>query len=606
MFSSYHNTKSCPPKFLINIHDVKVKMIGDTGATCSCINKSTFLQIQKKYRNIKIDRTKTTIKSFGNESIKPFGKINVLLEGNKRFSVENIYIMPNDSFDNILSKNASVSLGFIEIHNELNDKQVFRMSTGKESLDDLLNKYHKIFEGDGLLKNYNHKLYIDKNVAPVAQRLRRYPLNLRNKINEELEKLLSKDFIEPVDKPSEWISNLVITPKKDGSVRLCLDARMPNKAIKRKTYPIPTLESVIDELEGAKYFSKIDLRNAYCQILLDEKSRELTTFITEKGMYRYKRMIYGLTSASEDFQKLMEHCFSNLPGVKNISDDTIIYSKTTEEHFERLEKLFERTEKLGLRFNLEKCAFLQKEISFFGVRVGENGVSKDQLKVEALRTAPSPRNSTELKSFLGLASFCSRFVPDFSTATGPLRDLLKKNTPFKWTRIHEKSFIYLKEKLCDTTSLSFFNLNKPCSIISDASDHGLGAVLLQEENGVQRPIAFASRSLSDQEKKYAATERECLALVFAVSKFHNYLFGRKFTAYVDHKPLESLVKNANKRASARIERWNLILQDYDFDIIHKPGWENIADCLSRMTNGKVPSTQMSMSILSLQMLYLIQ
>ena len=310
--------------------------------------------------------------------------------------------------------------------NKLREKFLQTKTTENASLDVLLDKYSNIFEGDGLLKGYTHKLHIDEKVIPVAQRLRRYPLNLRKQINEELHKLQEKDFIEPVNKPSKWISNFVIVPKKDGSVRACLDARAPNKVIKRQTYPIPTLESIIDDLAGARYFSKIDLRSAYCQILLDEPSRELTTFITEKGMYRYKRMVFGLTSASEDFQRLMEHCFSNLPGVKNISDDMIIYSQTIEEHFERLEKLFERAFQLGLRFNLKKCAFLQDEISFFGIVVRKNGVSKDPSKVEALKNAPSPKNTTELKSFLGLATFCSRFVPDFSTAIAPLRDLLKK------------------------------------------------------------------------------------------------------------------------------------------------------------------------------------
>ena len=597
VFSSHNSSprykNSQPPLFKVRINDVNTKMIGDTGATCSCINKSTFSGIQK-VNPLRMEKTKTIIRSFGKESIKPLGKITVLLEGNKRYFTESIYIMPNDSFDNILSKDASVSLGFIEIHNEVKpEKPVLKINSTTEnaSLDVLLDKYSNIFEGDGLLKGYTHKLHIDEKVIPVAQRLRRYPLNLRKQINEELHKLQEKDFIEPVNKPSKWISNLVIVPKKDGSVRACLDARAPNKAIKRQTHPIPTLESIIDDLAGARYFSKIDLRSAYCQILLDEPSRELTTFITEKGMYRYKRMVFGLTSASEDFQRLMEHCFSNLPGVKNISDDMIIYSQTIEEHFERLEKLFERAFQLGLRFNLKKCAFLQDEISFFGIVVGKNGVSKDPSKVEALKNAPFPKNTTELKSFLGLATFCSRFVPDFSTATAPLRDLLKKNAVFKWSSVHEKAFAELKHTISDNTTLSFFDLNKHCTLVSDASDHGLGAVLLQENDGIQRAVAFASRSLTGQEKKYAVTERECLALIFAVTKFHNYIFGKRFTAIVDHKPLESLINNVNKRAGARIERWNLTLQNYDFNVVHKPGCENIADCLSRMTRETDFSTE---------------
>ena len=570
-------------------------MIGDTGASCSCINKKTFDRIQLS-KPLKLQKTNTRIHSFGKSSSKPLGKISVVFEGNNKLFADTVYIMPNDSYENILSKDSCLALGFIKIFHEV--KHVYQNDSAKESnstiknkdsINKLLEKHSNIFEGDGLLKDYKHHLHVDKSITPVAQRLRRYPHSLREKINYELNELIEKDFIEPVNQPSEWVSNLVVTPKKDGSVRLCLDARAPNKAIARQTYPIPTLESIIDDLKGAKYFSKIDLRNAYCQLMLDEQSRELTTFITEKGMYRYKRMIYGLTSASEDFQRIIEHCFSDLPGVKNISDDTIIYSKTIDEHIERLELLFERASNLGLKFNLEKCSFLQDNIAFFGVIIGKEGVSMDPSKVDAIKTAPPPKHASELKSFLGLATFCSRFVPDFSTKTSVLRDLLKKNTPFIWQDKHDKAFSELKEAISQNVLLSYFDLTKPCTIVSDASDHGLGAVLLQEQQGILKPIAFASRSLSIQERKYATTERECLSLVFAVTKFHNYIFGKRFTAIVDHKPLESLISNANKRASARIERWNLTLQNYDFNILHKPGSENIADCLSRMMIDKESS-----------------
>ena len=555
-------------------------------------------RLSTEYKSIKLSiskKTKTRINTFGNkQSIKPIGKISLLLERKGKLFAETIYVMPNDSFENILSKDACLSLGFIEIHDEIKpEKQVFITNTGKpeRKLKDLLNEYKEVFNGDGLLKDYEHKLHINDSIPPVAQRLRRYPLSVRDTINSEIDELMQKDFIEPVNQPSKWISNLVVSPNKRGKLRVCLDARAPNKAIRRTTYPIPTLESITDDLSGAKYFSKIDLRSAYCQILLDEKSRELTTFISEKGMYRYKRMIFGLTSASEDFQRIMEQCFAGLPGVKNISDDTIIYSVTIEEHIERLEALFSRALSLGLRFNLDKCDFMKEQIEFFGVIVGSHGVSKDPSKIAALYNARSPRNVNELKSFLGLATFCSRFVPDFSTMTGPLRELLKKNAHFKWSKPQEKAFNDLKNTLTENLSLIFFDLKKSCTVISDASDHGLGAVLLQEENSILKPIAFASRSLTDQEKKYATTERECLALVFAVTKFHNYLFGRKFTAIVDHKPLESLISNVNKRSNARIERWNLTLQNYDFDIVHKPGRENIADCLSRMSQEEEKPTE---------------
>ena len=194
-----------------------------------------------------------------------------------------------------------------------------------------------------------------------------YHYHLRDKINAELDDLLQRDLIEHVDGPVEWISNIVVVPKKNESLRLCLDARPPNTAMKRQNYPIPPIESILDDLSGARYFSKIDLKNAYCQIELDKESRDLTTFITERGLLRHKRLIYGLNCASEDFQKAIERAFSGLDGVKNISDDTIIFSKTKAEHLNRLEALFNRTREVGLKFNFEKCCFLMTEIKFFWI-----------------------------------------------------------------------------------------------------------------------------------------------------------------------------------------------------------------------------------------------
>ena len=501
--------------------------------------------------------------------------------------------MSNNSFENIMSKDTCVQLGYIQIKGE---KQVHVLKDSQKQnnnteLNSLLQKYDDIFKGDGRLKNYQHHIYSDPAVKPVAQRLRRYPYHLKDQINAELDKLLERDFIEKVEGPAEWISNMVVVPKKvPGSIRLCLDARPPNTAIKRQTYPIPPIESILDDLNGARYFSKIDLKNAYCQIELDEQSRDITTFISERGLLRHKRLIYGLNCASEDFQRIIEQSFSGLIGVKNISDDTVIFSKTIHEHMARLEALFQRTRELGLKFNLDKCCFLMHEISFFGLIVGRDGVKMDPSKVDALKSSRSPSSASELKSFLGLATFCSRFIPNFSTLTGPLRELLKLNVTFKWTEIHEKAFNNLKYMLSSHTCLTYFDTTKTCKLITDASDFGVGAVLIQTHNGCDKPIAFASKSLTILEKKYTTTEKECLALVFGIQKFHNYLFGKPFIAYVDHKPLESL-NNCNKRAGARIERWLMILQSYQFTVVHKPGSENIADCLSRLICNVTSSQQ---------------
>ena len=263
--------RSDPPRVNIVLNDVKIRMIADTGATCSCINKSTFVRIQKKHPELKLKPTKTKIFSFGhNKPVKPFGKIHALFEGNKTFLTETIYVMSNDSlYENIMCKNVSMELGFIKILGETNTQNESISIVQNENipnatvqpetimnpcvkLDALLRQYHDLLIGNGLLKNYKHKIFVDNSVTPVAQRFRRYPYQLREQINSELDKLLEKNFVEKVTEPSDWISNLVVTPKKDGSIRLCLDARPQNKAIKRQKYPIPTLQSILDDLEWAQ------------------------------------------------------------------------------------------------------------------------------------------------------------------------------------------------------------------------------------------------------------------------------------------------------------------------------------------------------------------
>ena len=415
-----------------------------SGASCSCINYSTFKHLQKKNNNTKLLKTNTCIYSFGNQKVKPIGKFECLIEGNNRYTTDRIYVMPNDYFENILSRDTCLQLRLIIIHGESREgesKEINIITKPRTpELDLLVKKYNDIFNGDCRLKNYSHHIYFDKSVKQIAQRLRHYPYHLRDEINAELDNLLQRDLIEHVDSPVEWISNMVVVPKKNGSLWLCLDARPPNTAIKRQNYPIPPIESILDELSGARYFSKIDLKNAYCQIELDKESSNLTTFITERGLLRHKRLIYGLNCASEDFRKPIERAFSGLDGVKNISDDTITFSKTKEEHLNRLEALFNQTRKVGLKFNSEKCCFLMTEIKFFGLIVGKNGS-----KVDALKSSRSPTSLSELKSFLGLATFCSRFIPNISTLTGPLRNLLQNNAVFDWTNIHQEAFDTLKE-----------------------------------------------------------------------------------------------------------------------------------------------------------------
>ena len=416
----------------------------------------------------------------------------------------------------------------------------------------------------------------------MYQKFRKYPYHLRGKIKQELERLENEGIIESVTGPQEWVSNLVATPKSNGAVRLCLDARILNTAIERETHPIPTLETIIDDMNGSKVFSKIDMKEAYTQIVLDEESRKITNFHTAGGIKRFKRLCYGINNAFEIFQRALDDSIGNIPNVKCISDDILIYTSNKAEHMQTLKTLFDKIKKLGLKLNKNKCVFLKSSLSFFGVIISENGVQPDPNKIESIKTAQHPNNIQELRSFLGLITYVSKFIKNFSEKTAPLRKLLRKDCNFSWNKEQDDAFELLKGELCSDTILTFYNPNDDLELITDASGHAIGGVLLQRNSQNEtKPITYISRSLSQTESKYSITEKEALSVVWCVEKLHHYLYGKKFILSVDHQPLRYIF-NPRAKLSARIARWQLKLQAYNFDIRHIKGSCNIADFLSRI------------------------
>lgn len=416
----------------------------------------------------------------------------------------------------------------------------------------------------------------------MAQKLRRQPYHLRKAIKAEVDRLVAEDVIEKVSGPKEWVSNVVAIPKANGKVRVCLDARVINTAIERETYPIPTLDSIIDQMHGAKIFAKLDMKEAYTQLELDEQSRDITCFHTEQGIYRHKRLVYGINNSFEIFQRAMEHSFGVMEGVKFIADDIIIYAKDEKELLKIIRKVFAKIRALGLKLNQSKCVFIQPKIKFFGIEISEKGINADPAKVSALESATPPSNVKELRSFLGLCTYVSRFIPNFSEKTATLRELLKKEVKFTWTECHTKAFNDLKKDLTSDTVLGFYNPQKEVELVTDASDYALGGVLLQKDDKEQsRPICYISKSLSPSEINWGITEKEAYSLVWCIEKLHMYLFAKPFRVIVDHQPLKFLFAPRSK-LSPRIARWQLRLQCYDFDVIYKKGSENIADFVSRM------------------------
>lgn len=443
----------------------------------------------------------------------------------------------------------------------------------------------------GHAKGFVHKVQIRTDVKPVQQKLRRLPLSVRDTVTAELNELEKQGIIEGVDS-SEWVSPIVVTRRKNGKIRMCVDMREPNKAVVPDSHPLPLIEDVLAALRGSRMYSTLDLKSAYHQLELHEESRGLTAFITHEGLYRYRRVPYGLSSAPAAFQKMMTKILSGLKGVKCYLDDVIIYGPSQEEHDANLKAVMKRIQEAGLQLNKEKCLFSQTTLTFLGHRLSPEGLQPSDGHVTAILNAPAPTDAATLRSFLGLSAWYSKFIPNYASLVEPMRALLRKNTTFKWNDEAQKSFDQVKNMVVNSPALKLFDPNKPTVVSTDASDYGLGAVLTQvNEAGEEDTIAFASRSLSDAERKYSIVEKEALACVWAAEKWRVWLWGRKFLLRTDHQALTTLLTTkGNNRAGLRVARWSARLMEFDYEVQYRAGTLNsIADCLSRLP---LPATNM--------------
>ncbi|GBM68120.1 Transposon Ty3-I Gag-Pol polyprotein [Araneus ventricosus] len=415
---------------------------------------------------------------------------------------------------------------------------------------------------------------------PVKQKPYRVSFEERRLIQEEVDKMLKLDIIEHSESP--WSSPVVLVKKKNGTWRFCVDYRRLNKITKKDVYPLPRIDDALDSLSGASLFSTMDLKSGYWQIEVDERDREKTAFITPDGVYQFKVMPFGLCNAPATFERMMDsllkgmkwkHCLCYL-------DDVIVYAATFEEHLRRLRMVLQCIQTAGLTLNHEKCFFGQSRLKILGHLVDKDGIHPDPGKVEAIQEFPTPKSISQVRSFLGICSYYRRFVHKFADIARPLHELLKQDVKFEWKDDHQLAFARLKSLLTKDPVLGFFIPGDKTLIHTDASGYGIGAVLVQIQCELEKPIAYASRSLTPSEKNYSTTEKECLAVIWAISKFRPYIFGRPFTVITDH---HSLCWLANlKDPSGRLARWALRLQEYDVDIVFKSGRRHQdADCLSR-------------------------
>jgi transposase InsO family protein len=454
-------------------------------------------------------------------------------------------------------------------------------------------EFPEVFTGMGKLKDYELELVIDPNMAPALQPLRPVPLQQQPKVEKKIEELLNCDILEPVNYPSKFCSPLHVAIKPDDDIRFCVDMRVANLCVQRLNHPIPRFEEVCSNLKGSTVFSKLDMKNAYFQIQLSEASREITTFSTHKGLFRYKRLFCGINCAPETFQKIMEVATKDCEGLEVYIDDFLIHGATREIHDKRLRHFLKKFKQLGLTLNYEKCVFATKQVHFRGHCFSADGVKPIYSRVKAMQELQQPTTPELTASLLGLFTYSGRFIPNFSAITKPLRDAANcKAKDFKWTSEQEKAFQLLKKRVTSTPVLGYFDPELPTYVVSDASPFALGAVLFQTQNDRPVIIEYASRSLTEVESRYSQTEKEALGLVWSCERFHFWLYGgKKFFLITDHKPLE-FIFSIRAKPCARIERWVLRLQCYNYQVLYQAGKSNIADPLSRLLPNKAatPST----------------
>ncbi|XP_013385929.1 uncharacterized protein K02A2.6-like [Lingula anatina] len=456
------------------------------------------------------------------------------------------------------------------------------------STEDYTTKFPQLFnDGLGKLNNMDAKLHVDENAIPVYCRPRPVPLAMKGKVEAELERLVADGVLRPVQH-SDWAAPIVPVLKPNGEIRICGDYKLTiNTASRVERYPIPSIDDLYASLSGGQYYSKLDLSHAYQQICLHPDSQLLTTINTTKGLFAYTRLCYGIASAPGIFQRLMEQVVQNIPMVSVYLDDILVSGRSYEEAHTNLITVLQRLQEAGLRLRKEKCTFMQRSVVYLGHRLDSEGIHPTDDKLLAIQKAPTPTTVAELRSYLGLLNYYHRFLKNLSTVLAPLHELLHEKAKWHWKAEQERAFQESKKLLQSSQVLVYYNPELPLLLSCDASPYGVGAVLSHRmPDGSDKPIAFTSRTLTSAEKNYAHLEREGLAIIHGLTKFHKYLYGRDFCIQTDHKPLLGLLKEdkpISHMASARIQRWSLILGNYQYHLEYRSGSSNSnADALSRL------------------------
>lgn len=578
MMGVYRCSESYRPPITANvlIDGAQIYMEVDSGASRTIMSEDTYKKLWDTPPPLK--STNVKLVTWTRDPLTVLGATHVRAKlGNKEAQCELLIVSGKGPC--LLGRNWFEALGL----------EISGICWNDQEIDNLVQQFPSLFKDT--LGEYNGpavSLHVRADAVPRYLKARPVPFPLKQQVEDELRRMVDSGILTPV-RHSDWATPLRLVKKDDGSLRICGDYRSTvNPAIEVDTYPMPAAVESFVKLSGGRIFSKLDLKSAYMQLKVDDETAKLLTLNTPLGLMKMNRLAFGVNAAPGIFQRVMANALSGLEGVACLLDDVAVSGRTSKEHNERLHKVLKIINDLGFRLNVKKCVFASNSIHFLGHMIDAEGLHPSPLKVKEIKDKPAPTNKESLRAFLGLYNFYEKFIPGRSTILEPLYRLLEAKRPWCWGEAENKAFEQAKELLSSDLTLVNYELHRELLLICDSSSYGVGAIIAHVmDDGTERPIMMASRTLQPHERKYGQIDKEALAIMFGLTKFNEFLAGRKFCIITDHKPLVGLFspkKPIPDQISPRMLRWALKLSAYEYDIKYRPGKAlGNADALSRWT-----------------------
>ncbi|KAG7296766.1 hypothetical protein JYU34_020702 [Plutella xylostella] len=587
---SFRSVSRIPPHYMsinMNNHDVPFQL--DTGSEVTVISlkdKQTYLH------SFQLENCNVVFRNFDQTLTHPLGVIsNVTVKHNDVSKNLNVFVVNNDS-PRVIGRDWLKALNLWPPYFQNNvNVATNQLQTVSDARQEIKNQFADVFTpGWGNFKGDQIALKLKPDAKPKCLPVRRVPFALRDKVNNEVQRLLKNGRISVVEQ-SEWGTPVVPILKPDGSVRLCGDYKLTvNNCLEVDHFPLPHVEDILNTLQKGEYYCELDLKEAYLQAPLSPESQDCTTIITEVGTYKYNYLPYGVSSGPGAFQRLMFKKLKDIPNTIVFIDNIYIKGDNLQDTRETLCKVLKKLRECEFKLKPEKCKLFVTSLEVFGYCVDKNGVSIIPSNIEPLLNTKTPTNLTLLKSFLGKINYYNRFLKDMAKIITPLYECTKKNR-FNWTTECEEAFQLIKKRLASAENLRHYNPDLPLILTCDASDTGLGAVLSnRDENGTVKPIAYASKKLSEAEQRYSTIDKEAMAVIFGITKFYNYIYGRSFELETDNAALVRIfgpTKSIPKMAAKRLQHYAIFLSAFKYKVRHIKSSVNPADYLSRTVNESV-------------------